>query len=457
MNKKEILENIFTNTISIDEGINALKKLSKDDTIMFNNPIYKKIVQTIAPFINDNEENIKDSGALFSNVEYFGRLLLLRFFQDNGFFLKSKERVDKGAIKTKIRLDDKYSELFETLLLILEKENIITIDNNVITTTDKAESQKLKNDLDNAESFKKNLINKYPDMTSHFNLLEICISNYGNILSGDKSPDGIMFPVYSMELVEGIFRGNILADYFNDLISDFAVNYIKEIRKGSPDRTIKIIEVGAGTGGTSVKLMESVKNFDKIEYFFTDMSKVFTRSCEKKFKPLFPNVVFKKLDIEGNLNEQGFETGSFDLVVGSNVIHSTKNLSTTLSNVKSLLIEKGFFLLNEVTAVQDFTTLTFGLLAGWRDFVDSELRMPNSPLLDINGWLRLLKTMNFANPIALSTSHQDKPDSFSQTLFVCEKNDNDKQLIEVLQNLSKKVISINEADESILIESNDLL
>jgi len=260
-----------------------------------------------------------------------------------------------------------------------------------------------------------------------------------------------------MELVEGIFRGNILADYFNDLISDFAVNYIKEIRKGSPDRTIKIIEVGAGTGGTSVKLMESVKNFDKIEYFFTDMSKVFTRSCEKKFKPLFPNVVFKKLDIEGNLNEQGFETGSFDLVVGSNVIHSTKNLSTTLSNVKSLLIEKGFFLLNEVTAVQDFTTLTFGLLAGWRDFVDSELRMPNSPLLDINGWLRLLKTMNFANPIALSTSHQDKPDSFSQTLFVCEKNDNDKQLIEVLQNLSKKVISINEADESILIESNDLL
>ncbi|HOF02131.1 MAG TPA: class I SAM-dependent methyltransferase [Spirochaetota bacterium] len=457
MNKKEILENIFTNTISIDEGINALKKLSKDDTIIFNNPIYKKIVQTIAPFINDNEENIKDSGALFSNVEYFGRLLLLRFFQDNGFFLKSKERVDKGAIKTKIRLDDKYSKLFETLLLILEKEDIITIDDNVITTTDKAESQKLKNDLDNAESFKKNLINKYPDMTSHFNLLEICISNYGNILSGDKSPDGIMFPVYSMELVEGIFRGNILADYFNDLISDFAVNYIKEIRKGSPDRTIKIIEVGAGTGGTSVKLMESVKNFDKIEYFFTDMSKVFTRSCEKKFKPLFPNVVFKKLDIEGNLNEQGFETGSFDLVVGSNVIHSTKNLSTTLSNVKSLLIEKGFFLLNEVTAVQDFTTLTFGLLAGWRDFVDSELRMPNSPLLDINGWLRLLKTMNFANPIALSTSHQDKPDSFSQTLFVCEKNDNDKQLIEVLQNLSKKVISINEADESILIESNDLL
>lgn len=452
MNKKEILENISNNKVSIDEGMTALKKLSTDNTVIFGNQISKKITQTIAPFIKQNEENIKDSGALFSNVEYFGRLLLLRFFQNNGFFLKSNEHTDKDTVKNKIRLDDKYIKLFEILLLILEKENIITIDKNYIISTDKVESQKLKNDLNNAESFKTNLINKYPDMTSHFNLLEICISNYGNILSGDKSPDGIMFPVYSMELVEGIFRGNILADYFNILISDFAVNYIQEIRKSNPDRTIKIIEVGAGSGGTSVKLMESVKNLDKIEYYFTDISKVFTRSCEKKFKPLFPNVIFKKLDIEGNLTEQGFDADSFDLVVGSNVIHSTKNLSTTLTNVKSLLIEKGFFLLNEVTAVQDFTTLTFGLLAGWWAFIDSELRLPNSPLLDINGWLNLLRKMNFTNPIALSTSHQNKPDSFSQTLFVCEKHDNDNQINEILQNLSKKVISVDEADMAILIK-----
>ena len=452
MNKKEILENISNNKVSIDYGINALKKLSNVNILLFNDPIYKKVVQTLSPFINQNENNIKDSGALFSNVEYFGRLLLLKFFQNNGFFLKSNERTDKDTVKNKIRLDDKYLKLFEILLLILEKENIITIDKNFIISTDKVESQKLKNDLNNAESFKTNLINKYPDMTSHFNLLEICISNYGNILSGDKSPDGIMFPVYSMELVEGIFRGNILADYFNILISDFAVNYILEIRKNNPDRTIKIIEVGAGSGGTSVKLMESVKNLDKIEYYFTDISKVFTRSCEKKFKPLFPNVIFKKLDIEGNLTEQGFDAGSFDIVIGSNVIHSTKNLSTTLANVNSLLIDKGFFLLNEVTAVQDFTTLTFGLLAGWWAFIDSELRLPNSPLLDINGWLNLLRKMNFANPIALSTSHQNKPDSFSQTLFVCEKYDNDNQINETLQNLSKKAISVDQADIEIIIK-----
>lgn len=450
MNKKEILTSVYNNKFSIDEGLDALKKLSSKNILIYNDAIFNNIIQTISSFINKNEDNIKDSGALFSNVEYFGRLLLLRFFQNNGFFLKSNEHTDKETIKNKIRLNEKYLKLFEILLLILEKENIITIDDDIIISTNKVDSQKLKNDLDNAESFKKNLITKYPDMTSHFNLLEICISNYGNILSGDKSPDGIMFPVYSMELVEGIFRGNILADYFNLLISDFTVNYIYEIRKNAPDKIIKILEVGAGSGGTSVKLMESVKNLDKIEYYFTDISKVFTRSCEKKFKPLFPNVIFKKLDIEGNLTEQGFDADSFDLVIGSNVVHSTKNLSTTLTNVKSLLIEKGFFLLNEVTAVQDFTTLTFGLLAGWWAFIDSELRLPNSPLLDMNSWLNLLTKMNFSNPIALSTSHQDKPDSFSQTLFVCQKYDNDKLIIETLQNLSKKAISVEKTDLEIL-------
>jgi len=68
----------------------------------------------------------------------------------------------------------------------------------------------------------------------------------------------------------------------------------------------------------------------------------------------------------------------------------------------------------------------------------------------MNSWLNLLTKMNFSNPIALSTSHQDKPDSFSQTLFVCEKYDNDKLIIETLQNLSKKAVSVEEVDLEIL-------
>jgi len=291
MNKKEILTSVYNNKFSIDEGLDALKKLSSKNILIYNDAIFNNIIQTISSFINKNEDNIKDSGALFSNVEYFGRLLLLRFFQNNGFFLKSNEHTDKETIKNKIRLNEKYLKLFEILLLILEKENIITIDDDIIISTNKVDSQKLKNDLDNAESFKKNLITKYPDMTSHFNLLEICISNYGNILSGDKSPDGIMFPVYSMELVEGIFRGNILADYFNLLISDFTVNYIYEIRKNAPDKIIKILEVGAGSGGTSVKLMESLKNLDKsniiLPIYQKFLREVARKNSNRYFQTLF--------------------------------------------------------------------------------------------------------------------------------------------------------------------------
>jgi polyketide synthase PksM len=382
--------------------------------------IVKVLIENIKDYVEKNEKTMKDSGTNFSQVEFFGRMLLLKYFQENGFFNKVNETYTIDEIKNKIKLHEKFEQLFEILLLILQKENYIKISGNQLTSTEKIESKELSDSLKNAETFKQNLIKKYNDMRSHFNLLEICISKYNVILSGEKSPDGIMFPVYSMDLVEGIFRDNILADYFNSLIAKIIANYA-EIKQKNNEK-IAILEIGAGSGGTSLFVMEALKNYNNVEFYFTDISKVFTRGCEKKFKEKYPFAVFKKFDIETNAVDQGFIEGSFDAVFGSNVIHSTKNISNTLEGVKKLLNDDGIFLLNEVTAVQDFTTLTFGLLGGWWLFTDKEKRLPNSPLLEIDRWNKELKNSGLNNVNMVSTTHQDKPDSFSQSLFICSKN-----------------------------------
>ena len=379
-----------------------------------------KINDKLKQYIDENEEKVKKGGINFSGLEYYGRLLLLDFFNKNGFFILPDEKVEIPTIKNKIKLISGYDRHFSILLGIMEKEGYIKINGETIITTGKVKSQKVIDDLSDSGGYKNRMIVDFPDMKIHFNLLDICLSQYNKILCGEKSPDAVMFPVFSTELVEGVFRDNMLSDYFNILVADTVSSYIEHLKKNGDDSVIKVLEVGAGTGGTSVFVTEKIRNFTGIEFYFTDISKVFVRNFEKKNKEKYPFLVCKKMNIEEEPSVQGFEKNSFDIIIASNVLHSTKNIDNTLANIKFLKKDGGIFLLNEVTKNQDFTSLTFGLLGGWWLFTDPEIRIPNSPLLDINSWKTVLEKSGFENINMVSSSDLDTPDSFSQTLFMIE-------------------------------------
>jgi SAM-dependent methyltransferase len=384
------------------------------------NDITKELLRGIKNFTETTEPVVKEGGTNFARVEHYGRLSLLNFFRKNGFFDIPGKKHDVESIKKKIKLSVQYERLFEIMLVILEKEGFIIRDGDTLTSTEKINSRELFGGSTDIDAFRSESIEKYEDMKCHFNLLDICISNFGTILSGEKSPDSFMFPVYSTDLVQGIFKDNMLSDYFNRLVADIAFNYTSLMRQNAMKTDVRIIEIGAGTGGTSTFVMDRIRDLPGIEYYFTDLSKIFIRGFEKKNAERYPFAKFKKLDIEKDVTEQGLSPNSFDIAIASNVIHSTKNVKNTLGNIRSLLKEDGIFLLNEVTRAQDFTTLTFGLLEGWWLFTDPEIRLPNSPLLDIAGWESVLKQSGFHDAVLASSSDKDIPDSFSQSLFIAK-------------------------------------
>ena len=369
-------------------------------------------------YIIQNEPKIKKSGENFSKVEYFGRLLLLNYFNSLGFLKNVGETLGIESIKNKIGLIPKYNKLFDVLLDILKTENFIAVHEDTITATDKVISDEIKNDLENLERFKSELINKYNDMQPHFNLLEICISNYGVMLNGTRDASQIMFPLFSIDIVKKIFAENILVDYFNEVIANIIHSNIDKKGKNK----VRILEIGAGSGGTSRFVLNKIKNYsDILEFFFTDISKVFLKKAKKLYENDFPFIEFKKLDIGLSPEEQGFKAESFDIIFASNVIHSTESINKSLSNVYKLLMKDGIFLLNEVTDSQDFVNLTFGLMDGWWKFKDSDIRINNSPLLTAENWLKALHKNNFKNAEVVTTTHQEIKDSFSQSLFVSVK------------------------------------
>ncbi|MBV2240622.1 hypothetical protein KQR57_05015 [Bacillus inaquosorum] len=79
-------------------------------------------------------------------------------------------------------------------------------------------------------------------------MVEHTLRSLPRILTGEVLATDIIFPNSSMELVEGIYQNNAVADYFNNLLAQKVIDYIQERLRQNPDARIRIIEIGAGTG-----------------------------------------------------------------------------------------------------------------------------------------------------------------------------------------------------------------
>ena len=99
---------------------------------------------------------------------------------------------------------------------------------------------------------------------------------------------------------------------------------------------------------------------------------------------------FQLLDLEADLCCSGIQDpSSFDIIIASNVIHATSDVTRTLASLRSLLAPGGWLLMLEVTRPQRWFDITFGLTDGWWRFGDHDLRTTLSPALAAQ-WKHLL-------------------------------------------------------------------
>lgn len=127
---------------------------------------------------------------------------------------------------------------------------------------------------------------------------------------------------------------------------------------------VRILEIGAGTGGTASVVLPSLPEH-RSEYWFTDIADVMVSHAYDKFHKQYPFVQYGILDIELDPTFQGFAASSFDAVIATNAIHSTEDIASSLSNVQQLLHPGGIFVVFESTETERtalFDT-TFGLTA----------------------------------------------------------------------------------------------
>ena len=124
-------------------------------------------------------------------------------------------------------------------------------------------------------------------------------------------------------LQDGVLTG--VYAWMND-IWEFK-DYIQLLGHAQPQ--MKILEIGAGTGGLTAKFLEHLKSdYDERLYFkytFSDISSGFFVQAQQRFKE-YAGIEYQALDISQNPLEQGFKPGEYDLIIASNVCFQASTL-----------------------------------------------------------------------------------------------------------------------------------
>ncbi|MEY2536940.1 MAG: hypothetical protein QOG67_680, partial [Verrucomicrobiota bacterium] len=236
----------------------------------------------------------------------------------------------------------------------------------------------------------------YPNLISHGMLLRNCIEALHDVVSGRIAPTDVMFPNGSVDLINRIYQGSVLMDYSNRIAASTVREYAAATLRRAVTEKVRILEVGAGAGATTEFVAEAVREFgDRVEYVYTDISIAFKRYGERHFRERYPFMRFERLDIEKPLASQGFVSERFDVVLGANVIHTTRLLHRSVQTCKALLKRNGIIVLVEGTEARIFNGLTYGLLDGWWLVEDVDRRIENAPLLTADQWCRALVEEGF--------------------------------------------------------------
>jgi amino acid adenylation domain-containing protein len=314
---------------------------------------------------------------------------------------KQGEGISISELRKKLRIEDKYDRLFAMLINSLKEINYIELTGKKVVVS-KGIKQELENfRLENALS---DFSNEHKDYKAHAALLNLCLKSFKEIITGKVAATDVIFPEGSLDNVSGIYKGNYQSDYFNEILAVIVENSIaagikklKEIEK----KKIRILEVGAGTGGTSEVLFHKLKAYqDYIEYVYSDVSKSFLLYAEEKYGEVAPYLETAVFNIEQSPAAQNLSPGTFDIVIGANVVHATKDIAASLMHIKVLLKKQGLLLLNEIAKTELFTTLTFGLLDGWWLYEDAELRLEGNPGLSADSWNMVLTEGGFEEVVS---------------------------------------------------------
>lgn len=188
----------------------------------------------------------------------------------------------------------------------------------------------------------------------------------GEVLAGRADPVEVMFARGDTDDAGDHYENHRYGLYFNRLTGAIAGHAARGASNG-----VSVLEVGAGTGGTTGAVREALGE-RCARYVFTDIGPLFVSRARAAYSHVAA-MEFAVLDMERDVTAQGFEAGAFDMIIAANVLHNARSLPDMLANLRRLLRPGGVLVMREIVQRKPLFDITFGPLAPEVDGRDGAL------------------------------------------------------------------------------------
>lgn len=289
--------------------------------------------------------------------------------------------VEAGETVPPFKHLEKHNLLVKQLYNILEDGSLLTSEGGEMVRSEKPV------DMTSSNTILEEILRKFPQHSDEHKLLHITGSRLAECLSGTDDAINLLFrKKANKELLERVYQLGPMYEAITKQLGDFLA---KAFDKPKQDGVFHILELGGGTGGTTKHLIEYLtRRGISFTYTFTDISGALVTAARKKFSDR-KNMEFAVIDIEKAPPQQ--HIGKYHVILSTNCIHATKNLTKSTGNMRAMLRPDGFVSVVEFTRNMFWFDLVFGLLDGWWFFQDGRKHV----LADQWFWHTSMRTAGF--------------------------------------------------------------
>lgn len=204
------------------------------------------------------------------------------------------------------------------------------------------------------------------------------------LMRNETDPLDLLFPHGQTHVAEAAYRDNLVSRTVNSLVCATICQIARE-KKGE---TLRLLEVGAGVGGTSLDLIPALADYP-VHYLFSDLSHYFLNEAEKRFSA-WPWVEFGLFDINQPALPQGIDAASRDVILCANVLHNSRHAAEVIARLKEILAPGGWLVFIEATSNSYQIMSSMEFKAGLTGFEDCR-REQGTTFISVDDWQRYLR------------------------------------------------------------------
>ena len=317
----------------------------------------------------------------------------------------SGEHISPNEIVKKLKIADNRVKNFRQWYNTLKKYGVIGYENGIFTFD--------VSKIHFPDEYMKQLKDMgIPDAAEHIMHYVVSVRRLlPDIMLGNADPmSEVFFKDGDLKNGVGVYRNSVTGQIYGRLAAELTMS----LATANKDGPFRILEVGAGVGGTSDYVIDRIKSMNNVTYLYTDLSDVFLDEARKRYDGL-DFVDYSIFDINLHPKAQGIPLHSFDLIIGANVLHDAHNIDDTIDELHLLLANDGKLLIIETTVNTAIQMITAGFAEGLTAYSDDRVET-DLPAYSEEQWRNSIVKNNYSSP--LMYPYDDKAREKLQTVLI---------------------------------------